>query len=160
MVRPHPYCILLVFMFHVCLIIHLSWRLSHLNQDTFVRMCFSFPIDPSPARTLKRSFFALSCSSKGPVFRCLEHMFLFGITTIIFILSTTVIVLGPAVIFQAIAITNKYIDPSFDGVWSQFKFGVVFLIILVITRLNARFPPSLVPLSGPLLWNNEKLGLI
>ena len=104
----------------------------------------SFPIDPSRRERSNVPFFALSCSSKGPVFRCLEHMFLFGITTIIFILSTAVIVLGPAVIFQAIAITNKYIDPSFDGVWSQYKFGVVFLIILVITRLNARFPPSFI----------------
>src|SRR5216683_645427 len=117
MVCPHPYCIFLVFMFHICLIVHLSRRLSHLNQDTFVHMCFSFPIDPLPVRTLKCSFFTLSCSSKGTMFHCLEYMFLFGITTIIFILSTTIIVLGPTVIFQAIAITNKNIDPSFDRVW-------------------------------------------
>ena len=89
-----------------------------------------------------------------------KHVLVWNHNDHLYTLHTTVIVLGPAVIFQAIAITNKYIDPSFDGVWSQFKFGVVFLVILVITRLNARFPPSLVPLSGPLLWNNEKLGLI
>jgi len=90
-------------------------------------------------RTFKRSFLALSCSSKGSLFRSLEHRFLFGITTIIFIFCTTGIVLGPALTSQDIPTMIQTIDPSFDGVWSQYKTDVVITIIGVVTRFNARF---------------------
>jgi hypothetical protein len=84
-----------------------------------------------------------------------EQTFLFGITTIIFILSTIVIVLGPGLTSQAISGMIKMKDPSFDraGVWSAHKIHLVEVIIAFITRLVARF--SLLPSSGPLLWNNE-----
>jgi hypothetical protein len=71
-------------------------------------------------------------------------MFLFAITMIIFILSTTVIVLGPGLTSQGIPIEIKKMDPSFDRVWSPHKIHVVDAIICVITRLNARFPPSFI----------------
>jgi len=104
--------------------------------------CFSFPVDPSPLRTLKLSLLAPSRSSKGPLFHSLDHMSLFGITTIIFILCTTVIVLGPGLMSQGIPIEIKKLDPSFDKAWSPHKVHIVQVIIAVITRLNARFPPS------------------
>jgi len=85
-------------------------------------------------------------------------MFLFGVTAIIFILSTIVIVLGPGLTSQLILMSIKVTDPSFDRAWSPHKFYVVTVIISFITRFVARF--SLLPSSGPLLWNNERLVLI
>jgi hypothetical protein len=71
-------------------------------------------------------------------------MFLFGITTITFILCTIVLVLGPALTSQGIPIMIKNMDPSFDKVWSPHKTHIVQVIIAVITRLNARFSPSFI----------------
>jgi hypothetical protein len=85
-------------------------------------------------------------------------MFLFGITTIIFILSTIVIVLGPKLTSLFIPMLIKDLDPSFDKVWSAHKVQLVEVIIAFITGFVARF--SLLPPSGPLLWNNETLVLI
>jgi len=93
--------------------------------------------------------------SKGPLSHSPGSMFLFGITTIVFILSTIVIVLGPGLTSQGIPLIIKDLDPSFDKVWSARKIHLVIVIIAFITRLVARF--SLLPSSGPLLWNNEKL---
>jgi hypothetical protein len=85
-------------------------------------------------------------------------MFLFGITAIIFILSTIVIVLGPQLTPQSIAINLKLKDPSIDRLLSLHKIHLVEVIIAFITRFVARF--SLLPSSGPLLWNNERLVII
>jgi len=71
-------------------------------------------------------------------------MFLFGITTITFMLCTTVLVLGPGLTSQGIPIMIKKMDPSFDKAWSPHKIHIVQVIIAVITRLNARFPPSFI----------------
>jgi hypothetical protein len=84
-------------------------------------------------------------------------MFLFGITAIIFILSTIVIVLGPELTPQSIATIVK-LSPSIGRVWSPHEIHLVEVIIAFITRFVARF--SLLPSSGPLLWNNERLVLI
>ena len=92
------------------------------------------------------------------MFRSLEHMFLFGITTITFIFCTTVIVLGPGLASQGIPSMIKTKDPSFDKAWSPHKIHLVEVIIAFITRFVARF--SLLPSSGPLLWNNERLVII
>jgi len=81
-------------------------------------------------------------------------MFLFGITTIIFILSTIVIVLGPGLAFQLVPLMIKTMDPSSDRVWSPHKIHLVAVIIVFITGFVARL--SLLPSSGPLLWNNER----
>jgi uncharacterized BrkB/YihY/UPF0761 family membrane protein len=82
-------------------------------------------------------------------------MFLFGITTIIFILSTIVIVLGSGMMSQFVSFKIKTIDPSFDKAWSLHKIRLVEVIIAFITGFVARF--SLLPPSAPLLWNNETL---
>ena len=65
-------------------------------------------------------------------------MFLFGITTIIFILATTVIIVGTGLTTQGIPIIIKMIDPSFVIGWSPHKMDVIVGIIAVITRLNVR----------------------
>lgn len=148
---PHPYCFLSVFIFHRRTPDHPSLpafrdvprHVLHLNQDTSVRArAFHSQIDTSPAQTLKLSLLAPSCSSKGPLFHALGHMFLFGTSTIIFILSTIVIVLGPALMSQRIRIIIKIIDPSLNGIWPPHKSDIVNGIIVAITRLNARFPLS------------------
>ena len=75
------------------------------------------------------------------MFHSLGHMFLFGITTIIFILATTVIIVGTGLTSQGIPIIIKMIEPSFDIGWSPHKMDVVVGIIAVITRLNVRLEP-------------------
>ena len=87
-------------------------------------------------------------------------MFLFGITAIIFMLSTIVIVLGPRLASQVIPIMIKTRDPSFDRVWSPHKLYVVNAITTVITGLNACFPPSFTWSIVMVLWNNASLSLI
>jgi hypothetical protein len=67
-------------------------------------------------------------------------MFLFGITTIIFLLATTVIVVGTPLTSQRIPNMIKFIDPtSVIGTWSPHELDVVVGILATITRLNARF---------------------
>ncbi len=66
-------------------------------------------------------------------------MFLFGITTIIFLLATTIIVVGTPLTSQRIPIIIKLIDPTFVIGWSPHKLNVVVGILATITRLNARF---------------------
>jgi len=84
--------------------------------------------------------FPFSCSSKGSLFHSLGHMFLFGITTIIFLLATTVIVVGTPLTSQRIPNMIKFIDPtSVIGTWSPHELDVVVGILATITRLNARF---------------------
>ncbi len=65
-------------------------------------------------------------------------MFVFIITTIIFVLATIVLFFGPGITTQGIPIIIKMIDPSIAVGWSPHKLDVVVGIIAVITRLNAR----------------------
>jgi len=80
----------------------------------------------------------LHCSSKGSLLNSPGHMFVFAITTIIFILATTVIFFGPGLTAQGIPFIMKIIDPSIVVGWSAHKLDVVVGVIAVITRLNAR----------------------
>jgi hypothetical protein len=162
---PIPIACPLLVLFHACLIIHLARHLGTFLAVYLISMrillcvrVLSISDWPLPARTFKLSLLTPSRSSKGSVFRSLEHMFLFGITTITFIFCTTVIVLGPGLASQSIPSMIKTKDPSFDKAWSPHKIHLVEVIIAFITRLVARF--SLLPSSGPLLWNNERLVLI
>jgi hypothetical protein len=127
----------------------------HINQDTSVRpRSFPFPIGPSAVRTLKLSLLASSCSSKGPLSHSPGSMFLFWITTIIFILSTTFMVFGPGLTSQLNLLAIQFFDATtFERIWSPHKINVVSVIIAVITRLVVRFPPSLI---WPLVVNNER----
>jgi hypothetical protein len=122
-------------------------HVPHLNQDTPVReRAFHFRLIRRPREHSIFNLYLLapSCSSKGPLLRSLEQMFLFGITAIIFVLSTIVIVLGPGLTSQAILIMIEKMDPSFDKLWSPHKIHIVSVIITVVTRLNARFSPSFI----------------
>ena len=64
---------------------------------------------------------------------------MFGSTTLIFILATAMIVLGPGLTSQGIPTIIKKIDPSFAIGWSPHKMDVVIGIFAAITRLNACF---------------------
>ena len=61
---------------------------------------------------------------------------MFVITTIIFILATTVLFFGPGLTTQGIPTIIKIIDPSVAVGWSPHKLDVVVGVIAVITRLN------------------------
>jgi hypothetical protein len=65
-------------------------------------------------------------------------MFVSAITTIIFILATTVLFFGPGLTTQGIPIIMKMIEPSIAVGWSPHKLDVVVGVIAVISRLNAR----------------------
>jgi len=75
---------------------------------------------------------------------CGTNVLVWDFGAIIFVLSTIVIVLGFGLASQGIPIVIKTVDPSFDKVWSPHKMHIVQVIIAVITRLNARFPPSFI----------------
>jgi hypothetical protein len=123
------------------------WSVLHINQDTSVReRSFPFPIDPSAVRTLKLSLLASSCSSKGPLSDSRGSMFLFGITTIIFMLSTTFMVLDPwsRFEFDSPMIQSLSRATTSHRTWSQHKVNVVNAIIEVSFMSIVRFPPSLI----------------
>ena len=81
-------------------------------------------------------------------------MFVFGITTVIFILATAVILLGPGLTTQGIPFIIKIIDPSIAVGWSPHKLNAVVGFVAVITRLNVRLPSS--PYRS-VPWYNEGL---
>ncbi|KAH9987243.1 hypothetical protein BJV74DRAFT_796576 [Russula compacta] len=70
------------------------------------------------------------------------HMFMFCSTMIIFLLATTLIVIGPGLTSQAIPMIIKAIDSSLVIGWSPHKVDIVVGTIATITRLNACFPLS------------------
>jgi len=94
--------------------------------------------------------------SKGPLLRSVEQMFLFGITAIIFILSTIVIVLGPGLMSQVIPTMIKTMDPSFDRVWSIHKLYVVSSMMTVITGLNPILSDVVCAWRAMVLWKYDR----
>lgn len=64
---------------------------------------------------------------------------MFWSTTLIFVLATVVIIVGPGLTMQAIPGVIKYIDPSVVVGYSIHKIDVLTGVIAVITRLNACF---------------------
>jgi len=94
--------------------------------------------------------------SKGPLLRSVEQMFLFGITAIIFILSTIVIVLGPGLMSQVIPTMIKTMDPTFDRVWSIHKLYVVSSMMTVITGLNPILSDVVCAWRAMVLWKYDR----
>lgn len=64
---------------------------------------------------------------------------MFGTTTVIFILATAAIVIGPALTSQGIPMIVKFIDSSFVIGWSPHKMNVATGVIATIIKVNARF---------------------
>jgi hypothetical protein len=64
---------------------------------------------------------------------------MFGTTTLIFILATAAIVIGPALASQGIPMFIKMIDSSFTIGWSPHKVNVATGVLATIIKLNARF---------------------
>ena len=67
-----------------------------------------------------------------------------GSTTLIFVLATVVIIVGPALTLQTIPGFIKFIDPSFVIGWSNHKIDVMTGVVATVTRINVgfRFPQS------------------
>ncbi|KAH9979583.1 hypothetical protein BGW80DRAFT_1279084 [Lactifluus volemus] len=76
--------------------------------------------------------------SNGSLFNSPGHMFMFGTTTLIFILATAAIVIGPALASQGIPMFIKMIDSSFTIGWSPHKVNVATGVLATIIKLNAR----------------------
>ena len=74
---------------------------------------------------------------------------MFGSTTLIFVLATVVIIVGPGLTLQAIPGVIKAIDPSVTIGWSTHKVEVMTGVVAAITRMNVgfRFPSSILVLS-------------
>ena len=64
---------------------------------------------------------------------------MFGSTTLIFVLATVVIIIGPGLTLQAIPGFINFIDPSFAIGYSAHKINVLTGIIASITRINVGF---------------------
>jgi hypothetical protein len=112
-----------------------SRGILHVNQDTTVScLPYSFPGVP----------LTFVFSSKGSLFYSQGHIFMFGSTTLIFVLATAVIVVGPGLTLQAIPGVINYIDPSIAVGWSIHKIDVMTGVVASITRINVglRFPVS------------------
>lgn len=65
---------------------------------------------------------------------------MFGSTTIIFVLATIVIIIGPGLTLQAIPGVITFIDPSIPIGWSIHKIDVMTGVVAAVTRINASFP--------------------
>ncbi|KAH9173239.1 hypothetical protein EDB89DRAFT_2068992 [Lactarius sanguifluus] len=78
--------------------------------------------------------------SKGALFHSPGHMFMFGSTTLIFVLATVVIVVGPGLTLQAIPGIIRFIDPSLAVGWSIHKINIMTGVVATITRINACSP--------------------
>jgi hypothetical protein len=78
---------------------------------------------------------------------------MFGSTTLIFVLATVVIIVGPGLTLQAIPGFIKFIDPSFVIGYSTHKIDVMTGIVAAVTRINVGFR---FPSSGLLLRYNER----
>ncbi len=100
-----------------------------------------------------RDFLSFLSSSKGSLFCSPGNMFMFGSTTLIFVLATVVIIVGPGLTLQAIPGIIKFIDPSFAIGWSIHKIDIMTGVVATITRINAGFRFPLV--SVPCCRNDE-----
>jgi len=94
--------------------------------------------------------------SKGSLLHSPGHMFLFGITTIIFLLATTIISVGTGLTSVGIPKIIKMIDPSFAIGWSPHKIDFVVGIIAVITRLNPTLSDVVCAWRAMVLWKWDR----
>jgi len=107
-------------------------------------------------------FFAIYCISirillsKGSLFRSVGHVFMFGMTTLIFILATALIALGSGLTYQGLPFIIKMIDPSAAVGWSSHKLDVVVGIIAVITRLNPVLSDVVCAWRAMALWKYDR----
>ena len=69
---------------------------------------------------------------------------MFWSMTLIFVLATVVIVVGPGLTLQAIPGVINFIDPSIAIGWSIHKIDVMTGVVAFVTRINVgfRFPVS------------------
>jgi len=83
-------------------------------------------------------------------------MFLFGITTIIFMLTTTDLILDFELTSQDISSTIHAFDRSFDNVWSPQKIRAVNVVNTVIPRLNPILSDVVFVWRAIVLWKYDR----
>lgn len=94
--------------------------------------------------------------SKGSLLTSPGHMFVFAITTVIIILATTVLFIGPGLTTQGIPIIIKMIDPSIAVGWSPHKLDVIVGVIAVISRLNPVLSDVVCAWRAMVLWKFDR----
>ncbi|KAI9439073.1 hypothetical protein H4582DRAFT_1946478 [Lactarius indigo] len=94
--------------------------------------------------------------SKGALFHSPGHMFMFGSTTLIFVLATVVIIVGPGLTLQAIPGVIKFIDPSFAIGYSIHKIDVLTGVVAAITRINPVISDMVCAWRAIVLWKYDR----
>ncbi|KAI0275529.1 hypothetical protein BGY98DRAFT_992487 [Russula aff. rugulosa BPL654] len=94
--------------------------------------------------------------SRGSLLNSPGHMFVFAITTVIFILATTVLYFGPDLTTQGIPFIIRVIDPSIAVGWSPHKLNVVVGVIAVISRLNPVLSDVVCAWRAMVLWKYDR----
>ncbi|KAI0258520.1 hypothetical protein BC834DRAFT_1036326 [Gloeopeniophorella convolvens] len=78
--------------------------------------------------------------ANGPLSRSRANTFMFCITTLMFVLGTVAIVLGPGLTLQIIPGVIRDFDSSFTGGWSNHTIDTVTSIFAVLIRFNVSSP--------------------
>jgi len=94
--------------------------------------------------------------SKGSLFDSRGNIFLFGSTTLIFVLATVVIIVGPGLTLQIIPGFIKFIDPSVVVGWSSHKIDVMTGVIATITRINPIISDMVCAWRAIVLWKYDR----
>lgn len=94
--------------------------------------------------------------SKGSLFHSPGHMFMFGSTTLIFVLATVVIIVGPGLTMQAIPGIIRFIDPSLAVGWSTHKINVMTGVVATVTRINPIISDMVCAWRAIVLWRYDR----
>jgi len=94
--------------------------------------------------------------SKGSLFHSRGNLFMFGSTTLIFVLATAVIIVGPGLVLQVIPGFINFIDPSVVIGWSTHKIDVMTGVIASITRINPIISDMVCAWRAIVLWRYDR----
>ncbi|KAH9012370.1 hypothetical protein EDB84DRAFT_961492 [Lactarius hengduanensis] len=81
------------------------------------------------------------------------RMFMFGITTFMFVLGSIALVLEVAIGFSEIRLI---LDPTAENVWSVYRNNIVFAVAEAITRLMYILSDIICAWRAVVLWNRDK----
>ncbi|KAI0258519.1 hypothetical protein BC834DRAFT_65865 [Gloeopeniophorella convolvens] len=94
--------------------------------------------------------------SKGSLMASRPHMFIFGTTTLIFVLATTAIILGPGLTLQAIPAIIDAIDPTAHVGYSAHKLDTITGVFAFITRINPILSDVVCAWRAIVLWKWDR----
>ncbi|KAI9433492.1 hypothetical protein H4582DRAFT_983858 [Lactarius indigo] len=83
-------------------------------------------------------------------------MFMFGITTFMFIMGIIALVLEKALEFQSIQSFNSFFDPTAGNAWSSYHINIVFTVEATIARLMYILSDIVCAWRAVVLWNRDK----